>query len=289
MKSVRSVEEVSENIYRVLYKELNKANNIAILSCGNTKGLALHLFTLLKIARTTANVFLLDADYAYNILLPYIGDEIDIAILFTDMRSSKYLPRIYQSLLLNGIRTVALVHRMLSEEGRNMAKRYDEYITSIEIDKDIYRISILHSNLRLGLSISKGSSARIERMAKELELSSVVDELYRKYEREVEGMGKCRTILYTKSLQSVGEELNDMGFNTVEIPLVRDMEIVQGPILIMYTTAEEHLANELLVELTRKGVNREKILNIRINTDPLTAPIYGHILLLLYSYKQVST
>jgi len=285
VESIKRVEEASEKIYRVLYNELSKANKIAILSCGNSKGLAQHLFTILKIAKTNINIFFLDADYAYNILLPYIGEEIDIAILFTDTKSSKCLFRIYQSLLLSGIKTIALVHRILSEEERNIIKRYDEYITVVEVDRDIYRISILHANLKLGLALSKGSSARIERIARELEVASIVEELSKKYYREMNELERCRTILYTKSLQSVGEELSEMGFNSIELPLMKNIDTIQKPVLVIYTTVEEHIVNELLMEFMRKGIGKEDILSIRINTDPFTAPIYGHILLLLYSYK----
>ncbi len=286
MESIRRVEETSEKIYRILYNELDKSNNIAVLSCGNSKGLALHLFTILKIAKVNINIFLLDADYAYNILLPYIGEGIDVAILFTDTKSSKCLFRIYQSLLLSGIKTIALIHKVLSEEEKNIAKRYDEYITIMEIDRDIYRISILHSNLKLGLMLSKESSARIKRIARELEMVSIVEELSKKYYREIKELEKCRTILYTKSLQSVGEELSEMGFNSIELPLLKSIDIIQKPMLIMYTTVEEHIVNELLIEFIRKGINKENVFSIRINTDPLTAPIYGHILLLLYSYSR---
>lgn len=238
--------------------------------------MATHIGTAIRIALPSANVTVFDGDYCYNILLPYVADEIHSVLLLSSMVGVKCVFRVIQALASMGIKTLSLLPAISVSGLRDYISRGVPGLEVIEVESDVYRFAVMLSTLRLALEIG-GDKARIKRIEKELKLKDVVNELIDRY-REVLSR-KYDRIAVTKALLSAAEELVDR-----RIPiLVLGRQLGDDQIqLLVYTSVEDHIVNEYVMDITRKGVRASEIPMIRINTDPLTAPIYA--LVLFYAF-----
>ncbi|HDI02138.1 MAG TPA: hypothetical protein ENF93_00680, partial [Ignisphaera sp.] len=155
-KIVSLADTFSSQIAEILKSYFLTNTRILILFCGYTQGLAKHLTTLLKIVDPSKNILIMPADYAHNVLLPYISDDIDLVLLLSSKGAETCLARASSSLAMLGIKSVVLT--------TNLPQNYKRYIYTnqlIEIPHNIFRLALLQGWIKLVLEL-KGSSARIE-------------------------------------------------------------------------------------------------------------------------------
>lgn len=274
---MRKSEETSDVIVQRLKHIFLKDRTIIVTYCGNTEGLANYSNSVLRIAKPDINVALFDGDYAYNIVIPYIAEDISSVVLFSNTLSVRCMYRVLQALLSMGIEVLAI------SPTATLIPRIKEYLTEsdrrlnfIEIDSSIYRLSLLQALLRLALEISGRTKTRIKRIEYELDLKSVVKDLTNRYLNQITKSKNIGLVAITKSLLVAGEELMDK-----EMPVLilgKHKPEVKPSTLLVYTSVEEHLVNEYLTELKKKSLRDTEITTIRLNVDPFTAPIYALII-----------
>lgn len=246
------------------------------------EGLAQHLCSAIKISSPSINVVYFDGDYSYNIVLPYVAGDI-YAVLLASFTEISCTYRVIQALALLGIDTIAILPTVTVAKLGERLELYNQNIYVMNIDNDIYRLAVLHSSLKLALTLSRGEISRIKKFERELDMKSVVKELVDRYFNIV-NQTKSRKqgmpiVAVSKSLLAAGEELMDRGI-PVQVIGRKGLEH-QQPDIVVYTSVEEHTVNEYLSLLARRGIRRDDIATIRINTDPFTAPLYT--LIIFYS------
>lgn len=121
--------------------------------------------------------------------------------------------------------------------------------------------------------------------------TSIVDELVSIYRLQLEelkeNIDKISLIAYTPTMEPVAylaqklllekKRLIPLLELTRTISLLEEKLLEKGLVLLFSTTVEEYSVKELLF---KSMASRAKVLELKIRTDPLTAPIYGLILLL---------
>ncbi|MEM1646368.1 MAG: hypothetical protein QXL96_11025 [Ignisphaera sp.] len=246
--------------------------------CGNTEGLAQHLCSTIKIADPSTSIIYFDAEYSYNIVLPYLTEMLSTTILLSSATDISCAFKVLQALSLLGVETMALLPAVTATTFKDYTEEWSQNIYLLELDNSIYRLSILQTSLRLALTLAENNVARIKRIERELNMSSIVKELIDKYTSTITSAKSLvkPNIAVTKALIPAAEELMDRGIATSVIGRYSPEE--KNPNLLMYTSVEEQTVNEYLLKLARKGIKRSEILTIRLNTDPLTAPIYALII-----------
>jgi hypothetical protein len=268
-------ERVSEAIFTTLIDKLLGKSSIAIVHCGSVEGVAKHLETLLRISLGRVNVITMNGDYIYNTVLPYMADFIEYALLFSSTRSQGCASRVRQALKLLGIDFYALLPKPIHEvagyalaEGENV----------MELDEAVYRLSISLANIKLGLHIGRGLR-RVRRMEAETKLSNIAKEVIEFYSNAIEAAEQCNSVIVSQALASVGEELGDLGYLYTTVDRVNTCIKFANYAMLFYTTSEEHIVREALLAMAKTfpGI---KLVHVRINTDPLTAPLYGLVLAL---------
>lgn len=243
--------------------------------CGNTEGLAIHLGTSVRIAKPNINIAIFDGDYCHNVVMPYIAEEVSGALLLSSITGIKCMYRVTQALSVMGINTLSIASVPITSNLKGYIDRLSRGIDVIEIDSSLYRFVVLHLSLRLALELGGREIARIKRIERELDIGSIVNELIDRYIDKTLLNKKIGLVSITKSLLPAGEELIDRG---IPIALVGRDKIENQPQVLIYTSVEEHIVNEYMVELSRKRDAKPDIRTVKINTDPLTAPLYALIL-----------
>lgn len=275
---VKKSEEVAGNLAQALGKVFSKNRFTLIMYCGNTEGLAQHLCSAIKIADPSINIAYFDADYSHNIVLPYLTETLSSALLLSNATDVNCAFKVLQALSLLGVETTALLPTVTVTTFKNHAEKWSQNIYLQELDNNIYRLSILQASLRLAITLAGNNIARIKRIERELNMSNIVKELIDRYANAIT-LAKSLvkpSIAVTKALMPAAEELMDRGIATLVIG--RHSPEEKNPNLLVYTSVEEQTVNEYLLKLTRKGIKRSEIPTIRINTDPLTAPVYALII-----------
>lgn len=133
---------------------------------------------------------------------------------------------------------------------------------------------------------------RFNRLGIEIhDYTSIVDELVSIYRLQLEelkeNIDKISLIAYTPTMEPVAylaqklllekKRLVPLLELTRTISLLEEKLLEKGLVLLFSTTVEEYSVKELLF---KSMASRAKVLELKIRTDPLTAPIYGLILLL---------
>lgn len=133
---------------------------------------------------------------------------------------------------------------------------------------------------------------RFNRLGMEVhDYTSIVDELVSIYRLQLEelkeNVDKISLIAYTPTMEPVAylaqklllekKRLVPLLELTRTISLFEEKLLEKGLVLLFSTTVEEYSVKELLF---KSMASRAKVLELKIRTDPLTAPIYGLILLL---------
>lgn len=269
----KKAEEFSE-IVAIKLKEFFQRDRVTVaIHCGNTEGLAIYLSSVLRIAKPDINIAVLDGDYGYNIVIPYIAEDISSVILLSSAVGTRCMYRVLQALSTIGIETLSIAPIITASNVKEHLARWGQRLEFLEINENIFRLTLLQAFLRLALEIGGRDVARIRRIKGELSLSNIVKELIDRYPIPVDinrGM-----VMITKSLLPAGEELMDKGIPV--LVLGKHMSEEKLPTLIVCTSVEEHIVNEYMVEIMRK-IGGVKIPIIKLNVDPLTAPIYALIL-----------
>ena len=245
---------------------LRSSARIAVLHGPNCRGLARHLATVIKLCRPDTDVFYMDADYAHNTLLPYIAENLDAVIVLS--QSLSHLARAATASRLVGLRTLA-VTTSVPERVRHAVRG----VELIELEPESLHLSTLIASIRVGASL--GGAARIERLRRETSFSTVVEDLGRRYGREIDAIRSGFTVVASISMESLAEFLRSRGARA--LTLAEAASTLPKRALLAYSSSEEH---EVLETATRLRAEGSEVAMLRINTDPLTAPIYGIILAL---------
>lgn len=233
------------------------------------------MYSTLKITKPSLNLSVFDGDYCHNVVLPYLVEEISSALLISSAININCTYRVIQALTLMGVDTVALIPTPTIPRFRDYVSRWGQRLRVIEVDSEIYRLSLLQVSLRLALELGGRDIARIKRFEKEVELKSVVGDLVDRYSSIIESTRSIAQpiIAITRTILPAGEELMDRGIPVVILGRYAPEEWV--PKILVYTSVEEYMVNEYTVKLSKKGIRKEELLTIRLNTDPLTAPMYA--------------
>ncbi|MCS7111948.1 MAG: hypothetical protein N3D82_03520 [Ignisphaera sp.] len=280
MKSaVKRSEDSSSKISQELVDHIKKSGNILIAHCGATYGLVQHTTSILKISKPELALMAADGDYTHNVMLPYIAETLDLAIIYSDAVHERAVARLLHSVLINNIRTIFILPNVIYERYRAQWSREFGNIDIIEIDSDIYRLTLLLASLKVGINIGS-AVARINRMKDELEISSVVEDVVDRYRDAIEMLKSCRNIIVSKTMLPLGEYLEEHGYNmyVMNAPsrtLLNRIATPSETFVLAYSSIEDHIVNEFTMEALRKGFLKERFVDFRINTDPFTAPIYG--------------
>ncbi len=133
---------------------------------------------------------------------------------------------------------------------------------------------------------------RLNRLKIEVhDYSSIVDELISSYRVQLNELkdllDKVKIIGYTPTMEPVAYYMQNIVLEktrklipTIELTrtlsLVEDKKIRDGVMVMFSTTVEEYSIRELLFKSMPSKI---RIMDLKIKTDPLTAPVYGIILL----------
>uniref|UniRef100_A0A7C5Z0D5 SIS domain-containing protein n=1 Tax=Ignisphaera aggregans TaxID=334771 RepID=A0A7C5Z0D5_9CREN len=278
--AAKKAEETSEKISLKLANIIRNSNTVLLIYCGATYGLAQHMLSILKISKPQLSLTAIDGDYAYNILLPYIAETIDLAIVFSDIVHEKTLTRLLQSIFLNNIKSTFIIPNILYEKHKMQWNRGFENINIIEIENNIYRLTLLLTAMKTGIYIGE-SITRINRMKNEIEIASIVEEIIHRYKYAIDALKTNKNVIVSKTMIPVGEYLEEHNYNvyimneTPKYLLLSDLINTLNVLIVIHSSIEDHIVNEFIVDSVRKGLRKEQFINMRINTDPFTAPLYG--------------
>lgn len=269
---VESIESSSQRIASALSKVLRNCNNIAIVYCGLVRGAAQHLFSVLKLVNPKLNIVTMNGDLFHNLLLPYISESLDLVIVYGGLGAESCILRISTTLRLVGPERGVII---ASKIAPNTLSRIP--VETVVIDHHAYRASMIHGNLRIGVELGS-SNPRISRLENELILTphlvSDIVERYRDVEEKVRDGDTV--IVFTESMRSVAEELAERGYQCLDIEIAR-LRPPRSAVLIVYSSTEDHSVNETVLTMIRGGVG--EVSRLRLNTDPLSAPLYAHLFL----------
>jgi len=279
MEFAKRSEDVSQRISQKLTSIIKSSKNILIAYCGATYGLVQHIVSILKISKPELALMAIDGDYTYNVVLPYIAESLDLAIVYSDAMHEKALLRLLHSILLNNIRSVFIIPNVVYEKHRVQWSREFENIDIIEIDSGIYRLASLLAALKIAIDIGD-MVARINRIKSEVEVSSIVEEAANRYMDAIKLLKSCRNVIVSKSMIPLGEYLEEHNYNIYMISellkeLFKKSSHLHETFMLAYSSVEDHIVNEFIIEALRKGLKIDQLIDLRINTDPFTAPIYG--------------
>ncbi|MCI4436397.1 MAG: hypothetical protein JHC33_06245 [Ignisphaera sp.] len=275
VRDVELSEEASNTLAKELLTRLRGKERVAILFCGASEGVARHLETVLRLANEKINAVVVNGDYASNMLLPYISEGLEASIVLTSPHSIGCLNRVAYTSRILGLDTLLIAPRPLPLASGPLQQVLEG---SIEIEASMYRLTVSLASIKLGLAMNSDVK-RIKRLENEVSVASVVEDMIKVYSKTVEDVEKCRTVVVTHSLLSVGEELGELGYiyTTVDKASMVWQAIPEATALF-YTSAEEHIVREELAHTLRVRTQPKHVVHVRINTDPLTAPIYGLIM-----------
>jgi len=269
---VEGIESSSQRIAVALGRAIRDCGNIAIVYCGLVRGVAQHLFTVLKLVNPKLNIVVMNGDLFHNLLLPYISESLDLVIVYGALRAENCILRVSTALRLIGPERGIVVSSRIAP---NIVSRIP--VETVVIERPAYRASMIHGNLRVGVELG-GSNPRISRLKSELELTPhLVSDIVERY-RDVEASIRdgSAVIVFTESMRSVAEELTERGYQCLDVEVAR-LRPPRSSVLLIYSSMEDHSVNETILTMVREGVS--KVSRLRIDTDPLSAPLYAHLLL----------
>jgi len=268
-------EEEARRVFEKLAPLAKEAKRIAVLYTGKARGLAKHVSTVLTLSKPEIGVLLYSLDYAYTTLLPYIADRVDLVLAISTEAHGAAVGRIAGCSRLLGLK-VAVVSPPLPQQLRDYMHQSE--IEILELEKSILRLSMLLASLMIGVELGKDVS-RMRRLENELSVVEVVEDLVDRYRQDLEALKARPMIFYSESMETVGEELSERGLLALPIDelISRASEVNEKSLLLIYASYEDQLVNEKMVKLALSGA-KVSSRRLRINTDPLTAPVYGVLL-----------
>ena len=261
---------------------IGSKKSIAIIYCGSVEGVARHLESILRISRPGANLLTMHGDYIHNIMLPYVSESIDQALIFSHSLATSCLLRAYQSLKLLGVDLLAVVSKPIGVE---RSLKFDEE-NIIEIDEKVYRVATTLASIKIGVEIGGRNIQRIKRMEQEVTLSSIVGDIIKKFREDADKVRECELVAATHSMLSVAEELGDIGYMYTTVDKLHKFITIARSVGIFYTTTEEHVVREAIINAKRLAMQKSFV-EIKVNTDPFTAPLYGLVIASYISLKNL--
>lgn len=275
VKEVEEAEASSNALARAYIAHLSGVSRVAVLYCGCARGVAQHLITTLLLSSTPLNIINMPSDYGCSVAMPYISEHIDSVVLFS-CDDVGCLDRSLQALGLCGLKGLAV----RASGQQRQAKREYSGLEEVSIRDEYYEVAVLLANLRLGLEWGRRSgSARLVRVEGELSLSPVVKELAKRYEREVKELPRCEILAVSDSMLAVGEYVTRRsGRYLVPLTCLAKKLATRLPTAVISTSAERHVAMEYIFRGLKGSQGTNLVVSVEINTDPLTAPLYGLIL-----------
>ncbi|MEM0026669.1 MAG: hypothetical protein QXT53_01880 [Ignisphaera sp.] len=246
------------------------------------EGVARHLESILRISKPGINLLTMHGDYIHNIMLPYVSESIDHAVIFSHSLAISCLQRTYQSLKLLGVDLSAIAPKPISIE---RSLKFDEE-SLIEIDERVYRLATTLASIKLGVKLGGRDIQRIKRMEQEVTLSSIVGDITKKFGEDADKARECDLVTATYSMLSVAEELGDLGYLYTTVDKLHKFIRIARNVATFYTTAEEHIMREVILS-TKRFTTQKSFVEIKINTDPFTAPLYGLVIASYISLKNL--
>ncbi|RLG76786.1 MAG: hypothetical protein DRO12_03795 [Thermoprotei archaeon] len=275
LEELQQVERESAKIaseLRSSLESLDPSEDVIIAYCGAVEGAAKQLELVLKLFMERSSVTVIPADSYAHLLAPYSREAHGFIVLLAEPGSTTCFIKSDIALDLLGLRRIAVTGEVSSE-----LKKFVRCPRIIEV-RAPYTLTLLHAWLRLASSSGGVRSRRLER---ELELGSVVNELLEKYEKVIEcfkGVKGVVEVIYSYAMKSVAEEIKRYAPPNTHVILTPHTYEPQGgdACIALYTSAEEHTIKEKLVKITQRC---GELLHFSIGTDPVTAPLYGAIVL----------
>ncbi len=258
---VSEVQRESQSVCEEIRSFTSSLRNLVLLFCGDLRGVARHLATVLTLATNTSITYM-EGDYAYNTLLPYLErSEMGILLLAA---SESCLYRVASACSLLAVPTL-----VISTKIRDEVKRRIRNVKILELEHDIV-LTVLHATLRIA---AQSSEQRLKRLESELDLGTVVNEVVELYVQKLHSVARKESLLvYSYSMEPAVDTL----------PIEKqsmEREARANNVTILYASTEDPLAAEYAFRLRRTNPSTN-IVFLRINTDPLTAPLYARIALL---------
>ncbi len=277
---VEIAEKKAQDITTRILNIFRTSNSIHILYCGSSKHLAQYIVNLLKVSKSSADIAVFQGDLYTQTILPYI-EKPDIVVVLSSRSGRRCLARTTTSLGLMNVKVFVLIPSDIDLD--EVKKRGYPSIEFIEIESNLYRLTTINTFLRIAVAIS--TSERIKRLENELGITGIVEDLIDRYEEILRVLKSSRediAIVTLPSIECIADELVDRGYTVYtydDITSGRYMESRHSHIVIVNTSIEDHIANELTIEIMRSNP-KTTISRLRMNTDPFSAPMYILILLL---------
>ena len=283
--SLRSAEKWANSTSENLVKEIGEAEPI-ITFAGKGAIPALVFYWAYQILASKPTV-MLEVDAATFHLLPY-GEGYKL-IHFASTGKDSSLVRIADAAKFTNSQLVVIspeIHKMLTQKLKHA--RIFEVPSNLELT---VATSILALKSGYGLAVlhSKRSDERIKRLESEIsDLAGVVEEVIRSYEDKVLDAYKALTssldlvVTYTPTMESSARYLAETAYSAFGkiIPILPISSVIDkvsgGSVIIAFTTGVE---DDSVKELRYKCLTSMcKLIEFRVNTDPVTAQIYGLML-----------
>ncbi len=257
--SLEDLEESSNVLVESLKNVLSSSPRTYLVYEASTQGLARHMRIAIKVAKAGTSVELVDADTFPNVELPYVAEDRVPAVAL--LKSFSAVHRVATALRLLGVE-----HLIVAPQLPHHVKRALRGANVVELRRDLYALSIVLGSLKLAASL--GNNPRISRIAPELELSpELVEEVRDRFSRL--SLVREKPLLCSSMLEAVCNAASDRGLKAV--PIRVHPECTDG--ILVYTSVEDWVASEFVVNYLRRCPGK-RIESVRVNTDPLTAPLY---------------
>lgn len=273
----------AESVLGVVRRFSESGRNIIVSSVGVFRSAGKYLAHLVN-SLSGINAFYVQPHELMYYVAPYNeGRELDILLVATPGGlSDLYL--LLDQLVLTGHR-VALVTEPLPE---SMRVRFG----SVELaEVQLGRMGLLKLLASLAYSVSKVARGELRRRADRvagecLSLAQVADELVEMYSEELKAIRgvflEPHIVTYTPTMEPVAEMVS-LGYGK-SLAIMADISSAHlyvdrfaRKVLLFTTDVEVYTVRYYLTKIAERG---GKVVEVRVRTDPLTAPLYA--LLLLY-------
>jgi len=290
---VRKVEQFANSSFQIIKEFISSSTRpLAAVHTWLARGVATTLCISLKALAPSRYCEVVPAELFTYYISPYDeGYESDM-IVFAAPGQESSLIRLLMSSRLTGHNLVLIASKL-----QQYIKHYLYGARVIEVeDPDLYWLlaSMIVVRATHAYAKARGGVSRIKRLQKEvIDFSSIVPEvidLYTNQLLEIEKslkVSKRVVISYSYSMASPAEQLFyylesiNKQLIITELNSLPKVTRSSDSVIIMSTDVEDSLLKEIKFRLTRKKLGIQ-INELRLKTDPITAPIYGCILILAF-------
>ncbi len=251
----------SRKILNALTPLLEGSQRIFVAYGPYTRGLARFFRLALKLSNPQLSVEIVDSDSYPSMELPYVSEYVDALIAF--LRAGSRIHRVATVARLLQVKAIAVVPK-LPEVVRRALRGFN----AIEVEDSVYSLSIVLAALEIA---SKSKEARASRVSGELAIDSeLVEDVKRRFSTVSSSLGSS-TIVCSSATEAMCDEVKARGYAARH--LHEALAACESSIVLAYASCEDQVASEFVLNYRRKCPNA-KISGVRVNTDPLTAPLY---------------